>query len=401
MITSKVLYVDDDPNILAACARSFGRSHALTTATSGAAGLEIIRDDGPFAVVLSDMRMPGMDGVEFLSAVHRQAPDTVCMMLTGNSDQETAMNAVNKGGIFRFLTKPCMPDDLRAAVDAGIRQYRLITAEKELLSNTLLGSVRALADVLSLVNPMAFARGSRIRPIVRTIVQNIEIAHTWQFDLAALLSQVGCVVLPQAVIEKVYAGKKLSSSEEEMYSSHPRNGARLIEHIPRLEPCAEMIAGQLTPFEEMTPHSPDEPAYNIAMGSQILHVALDLDALVSTGVPKHSAVLRLKERRGEYNPDLLDLIDRIALPGVDDAQHRTKMELSIWKLTPGMITDDAIHTSTGTLLVPKGVEITQPIIQRLRNFASGAGVKEPIHVLVSGQPGAQAGTCNQNRLDAA
>lgn len=389
-MTGKILYVDDDPNILAACARSLGRSLALTTATSGAAGLEILRAEGPFAVVLSDMRMPGMDGVEFLCAVRRHAPDTVCIMLTGNSDQETAMNAVNKGRIFRFLTKPCAPEDLRDALDAGLRQHRLITAEKELLSNTLLGSVRALADVLSLVNPMAFACGTRIKPIVKAISQNMGLAHAWQFDLAALLSQIGCVVLPPAVIEKVYAGRRLTEEEAEMYASHPKNGSRLIEHIPRLEPCAKMIEGQLTRFDEMTPSVQGPQVDDVTIGSQILHVTLDIDALISRSMPKHTAVLRLKERRGEYNPELLDLIDQITLPGVDDAQHRTKMELSIWKLKPGMIVDEAIETSSGTLLVPKGVEITLPIIQRLRNFASGAGVKEPIHVLVNSPAGAHA-----------
>ena len=152
-MTDKTLFVDDEPNVLAACKRSLGRKVKITTATSGAEGLETIRKDGPFAVVLSDMRMPEMDGIQFICAVRQLAPDTVCMMLTGNSDQETAMNAVNRGQIFRFLTKPCPQEDLFAALEAGIKQYRLITAEKELLQKTLTGSIRALVDVLGLVNP--------------------------------------------------------------------------------------------------------------------------------------------------------------------------------------------------------------------------------------------------------
>ena len=133
----KILYVDDDPNILAACKRSLGRKLSIATAPTGAEGLKIIRKDGPFAVVLSDMRMPEMDGIEFICAVRQQAPDTVCMMRTGNSDQETAMYAVNKDQIFRFLTKPCPQDVLFTALEAGIKQYRLITAEKQLMQRKM------------------------------------------------------------------------------------------------------------------------------------------------------------------------------------------------------------------------------------------------------------------------
>ena len=179
-MSDRILYVDDEPNVLAACKRSLGRKLDITTATSGAEGLEIVRKEGPFAVVLSDMRMPHMDGVEFICAVRKQAPDTVCMMLTGNADQETAMNAINKGQIFRFLTKPCPQEDLSVALQAGIRQYRLITAEKELLNKTLMGSIRALSDVLGLVNPKAFARCSRIKLIVKALVEELKLEHAWQ-----------------------------------------------------------------------------------------------------------------------------------------------------------------------------------------------------------------------------
>ncbi|MFH1417727.1 MAG: response regulator, partial [Planctomycetota bacterium] len=136
-MSKKILCVDDDPNILNAYRRGLRRLFEIETAEGGAEGLEAIASQGPFAVVVSDMRMPGMDGIQFLTAVKKRAPESVRIMLTGNADQQTAMDAVNEGSIFRFLTKPCPPEHLAKALTAGIEQYRLITAEKELLGKTL------------------------------------------------------------------------------------------------------------------------------------------------------------------------------------------------------------------------------------------------------------------------
>ncbi len=381
-MSDKILYVDDEPNVLAACKRSLGRKLKITTVTSGAEGLEIIRKDGPFAVVLSDMRMPEMDGIEFLCAVREQAPDTVCMMLTGNSDQETAMNAVNKGQVFRFLTKPCPQDILSTALENGIKQYRLITAEKELLQNTLLGSIKALSEVLSLVNPKAFARGNRIKPIVKALVAELDLDHAWQYEIAALLSQVGCIVLPPKIIDMVFSGEKLATKEAEMYASHPIHGSKFLNNIPRLEKCARMIDGQMKRFDAIETSGLDADEKAVVLGSQILHVALDFDLYLSDGFNRQAAVLKMNNKEGEYNPQLLKILTAISIPGIDGILMGTVKELEIWQLAVGMYAEKEILTSTGTLLVTKGAEITQPLIERLRNFAKGVGVQEPIKVFV-------------------
>ena len=90
----------------------------------------------------------------------------------------------------------------------------------------------------------------------------------------------------------------------------------------------------------------------------------------------------MKARPGEYNPDLLDLLGRVPLPRVDDALEGMVKELTIGNLTPGMYAHEEILSTNGTLLVPKGGEITHPLIQRLKNFANGVGVREPVRVLV-------------------
>src|SRR4029077_11303089 len=130
----------------------------VETAEGGEAALDKIAAHGPFAVVVSDRQMPRMDGIKFLSLVKERAPDTVRLMLTGNADLDGAIKVVNEGNIFRFLTKPCPLEVLGKAVEDALGQYRLVTAEKELLNKTLSGSIKLLCDILSMIDPQSFGR---------------------------------------------------------------------------------------------------------------------------------------------------------------------------------------------------------------------------------------------------
>ena len=130
-MTGKVLFVDDEPLVLDALRRMLHDKFHICTASSGEKGLAAVKQDGPFAVVVSDMRMPGMNGAEFLAQIRKDAPDTVRMLLTGFTDLDAAIAAVNEGNIFKFLTKPCRKDDLVHAVSLGIEQYRSAHAGKE------------------------------------------------------------------------------------------------------------------------------------------------------------------------------------------------------------------------------------------------------------------------------
>jgi len=127
----RVLCVDDDPSLLDGLRRELNRRFDITTALSGAAGLEALEREGPFAVVVSDMRMPGMDGATFLGHVRERAPETVRVLLTGHADLDGAIAAVNQGNIFRFLTKPCPRDMLIEALETSARAYHQGVGQRE------------------------------------------------------------------------------------------------------------------------------------------------------------------------------------------------------------------------------------------------------------------------------
>jgi response regulator RpfG family c-di-GMP phosphodiesterase len=375
-MTEKILFVDDEPNILESIARQLRKRFTLHTALGGEEALRIMKEEGPFSVIVSDMRMPGMDGVQLLELVKDLYPDTVRMMLTGNADQGTAIDAVNKGQIFRFLNKPSSTAVLVPALALAQRQYRLITAEKELLDKTLKGSVKVLSELLSLSNPTAFSCGYRIKNIVVELANLMNQLQIWKFEIAALMSQIGCITLPIDILHKKNADIELSAEEDEMYRSHPRIGASLLAGIPRLESVAVMIGEQMRPYDAFTAEvSNDETG---VLGAQILHVALDYDRLLFLGRNHKDAIRALSPETGEYNPELLELLEKVKV----QEKHASIVSLRVHDISVGMIAEENILAKNGILLAPKGLEITWPVLQGLLNFSRQGGVQEPVMVRV-------------------
>lgn len=120
-----ILCVDDDPDILASFKRNLRNLFTIDTALGGEEGLKAISEKGPYSVIVSDMQMPEMNGIQFLSKAKEIAPDSVRIMLTGHADISMAIEAVNEGNIFRFLTKPCSPETLSKALQSGVEQYQM------------------------------------------------------------------------------------------------------------------------------------------------------------------------------------------------------------------------------------------------------------------------------------
>jgi response regulator RpfG family c-di-GMP phosphodiesterase len=382
-MTEKILFVDDEDNILQSIKRELRKRFDIHIALGGAQALEVLKTDGPFAVIVSDMRMPVMDGIQLLSTVKDLYPDTVRLMLTGNADQGTASEAVNKGQIFRFLNKPCPTSTLVMAIVLAQRQHCLITAEKELLDQTLKGAVNVLSELLSLANPIAFSSGLRIRNLVVRLSQQLHLPNLWQFEIAALLSQIGCVTLPHDILHKFYAGEKLDPEEEAMYQNHPQVGSKLLEKIPRLGIVAAIIANQLQPCSSFDDASqlPDD----VIAGAQILKIYIDFDRFLHRGASRAEALQRLNKAEAAYNPEILRLLAGLKL----EAQQEKILSVDIRGVSVGMIVEKDIMAVNGVLVIPKGQEVTWSILQGLTNYAQQVGIQEPIIVRVNQEQSCQ------------
>ncbi len=365
-MADKILFVDDEPAVLDGYKRLLHREFTVDTAVGGEQGLSRIREDGPYSVVISDMRMPGMNGAQFLAQVRQTAPDTTRMLLTGYTDLNAAMDAVNEGNIFRFLTKPCEKETLGKAITTGLVQYRLVAAEKELLENTLMGSIKVLTEVLSAASPEAFGRSMRIARYVRHLVEKFRLPSPWRFEAAAMLSQLGCVTLDPEVIQAACVGENLSPEDQARFATHPQVARDLLVNIPRLESIAWMISQQITNQSvNGIPAPPASSADDIVLGAKMLKVAVAFDNSKMRGLSDEEAITSLRSRRNELDREMIDALTSMKADGA-------RMELrkvATSRLTTGMILQQEIRNRTGMLLGAKGQEVTHALLIKLSNFS--------------------------------
>jgi response regulator RpfG family c-di-GMP phosphodiesterase len=371
MSNPRVLLVDDEPAVLEGIQRLLRKQYDITLANGPQAALDAIDDARPFAVIVSDMRMPGMNGAQLLSRFYQRTPDTVRILLTGQADLDAAISAVNDGHLFRFLTKPCPHEQFAPALAAAVEQHRLITAERVLLEQTLLGTTRALTELLSLLDPGVFGAATRQHERVRAIASKLGVKDAWQAEIASMLSSVGFAVLPPDVVKKWHSGASLDEAETGMLARVPEIVDRVLGNIPRLESVREILHHQTQRFEPKRTSAREKSEGPIA--SRILKAVNDLGAAESQAGSMSAALKVLHDRALEYDPDVLR-----ALSELFGSKPPEIKELSLKEIQIGMVLARDVTTRTGTLLVAKGTRVTFQLLDRLRNFDQRVGVVEPI-----------------------
>jgi len=373
----KILFVDDEPNVLQSIRRQLRKEFDLDTAEGGEEALQMLNANGTYAIIVSDMRMPGMNGVEVLAQAKKDSPETVRMMLTGNADQQTAVDAVNHGDIFRFLNKPCDSDELAKAIRNGLRQHELITAEKELLEDTLRGSIKALADVLSLSNPEVFGKTTRFKNQVRQIGVGMGLADLWQYESAAMLSQIGCVTVAEDLLQRRLGGHPLADDQMAEYAAHAAIGADIVAKIPRMEGVAEAIRYQEKNFDGSGFPKDPVKGEEIPLGARLLKIVVDFDAFESTGAPSADALARIKQQAPHYDPDVLAAFEK----SMQRDMAQTVVTVDIMQLTDAMVLAEDVVTSGDTLLIAKGQETALSVRRHLQNFKNKGLIGDAVKVL--------------------
>ena len=373
---ARVLLVDDEPRVLEGIALSLRRRYAIETASTGAAALEILAQRPGVAVVISDMRMPAMDGKMFLNQARKVSPDTVRLVLTGQTDLATAMAAVNEGQVFRFMTKPCPPAVLLPVIEAAVEQHRLLTSERVLIEQTLRGAIKALTDVLSLANPAAFGRGTRVARSVGEMAAALDMPERWSLEVAALLSQLGFMTLPVELAERVHHGHALTDEETELVLKLPNVAEKILADIPRLELVRRILVACVRPVKRLVMGA-DEKSRFMLRASHMLRIAMDYDDLINKGQSPEQALASLTARTF-FDPDVLGALTAAKTAGTHEAEER---HVALAALRPGMIAAEDIKMTTGTLLVARGFEITAGFVERAKSFRPGT-VQEPVRVLL-------------------
>lgn len=377
----RVLCVDDDQFVLAGMQRILHSKFSVHVASDPISALKLIDESAssPFAVIVSDLAMPGVNGIALLKRVREMAPDTVRVLLTGHANIDSAIAAVNDGAIFRFLTKPCGASALTAAVCSAAEHYRLAMSERVLLERTLHGSVKALIDILTLVNPSAFARGTRLKRYVARVADALEVDNQWEVEIAALLSRLGTVSLPPALVDKLHAGKELSQEEQCLADSVPALAASFIAEIPRLDGVHEILVFQNTGFDGANSPRRGVRGEKIPLGARILKVATDLDALEAGGMTASVAIAALSDRANVYDPRVL----RAFVKSIEsDTAPVSVRHVRLGEVVPGMVFAVDVTGANGLLLAARGQEVGRALTERLRYSMPGALLDQEVVVIV-------------------
>jgi len=365
----KILLVDDEPHVVESLAVLLRRDFDVRTASVPQDALRTLSEINDLAVVVSDMRMPGMDGATFLHEIMMRRPDVARILLTGEAGRDGAIRAVNEGQILRFLTKPCPSEDLKKAIEAGVIQHRLVHSERLVLQETLLGCIKALMEVLAMANPAAFGRAERIKKTAMRCAERFGCTDFWQLEAAAMLSQLGYITLSQELLEKMYAVQSLSEAERRKVDAVPDVSNALLEHIPRLEPVIQILAAlkyddaQIARLGEGT----------IGLGTRILGAVIEYESLLASGKARDQIFKLLHQRSKRFGEKLLMQLDDCIGPKERGAAPLSRTpdekEIPLRDVMPGMRLQSELRAANGTLLVPINFQVTKTLLDRIANVA--------------------------------
>lgn len=380
-----ILAVDDEPMVLRAYQRSLGDQFNLRTAEGPIAALEMLEAE-EYAVILTDLKMPGMDGIDFLQGARTLRPDAVRLMISGHADMGDALNSINEAGVFRLMLKPCPTEKVAEALNAGLEQYRLITAERQLLESTLNGAIHTLTDILSLLDSEAYGQAQLRRGMARKLALELKQAP-WNFEMAAQLADIGRASLPTALNEKIKNEQPLSEAETHMLEQVPEFSSNLLQRIPRLESVTEAILYQDKHFDG-TGFPKDALANEqIPIAARVLHAIKALLALTAQGNSPEDAISFLKREPKRYDPAIVRALYACIHLLRKKSTGTGPLEIKLHKLAEGMVLLKDIRTTSGMMVLPTETRITQLHVQRIRNFAQFNRLEEPFLVEIPGQAG--------------
>lgn len=374
---SKVLIVDDAPEHIQVLMETLKDEYTIVAAINGEKALELAASEPVPDIILLDIMMPGMDGYEVCSRLKAQAKTSkipvIFVTAMDQVENETAGFAI---GAVDYVTKPISPPIVRARVKTHLSLRHAQQRLQDLLKKTLGGSVRVLVDILSLANPAAFSRSSQLRQLVKEMSINLGLNDIWKLELAAMLSQIGCVTLPAETLNKLYAGEDLTEEEREQYAGYAARGAELIAHIPHLESVAGMIARIQEPLGwEYTIEPRKRDA--VIIGGQLLQITTDYIQHVNSGMSPESVIQQMNNGEEKYDLVLVNTLERVL--GIK-AQELSEKTVTVKDIFSGMILNQDVYSEDGTLLAVNGTELAPATVKIIQHHSESEGIKGPIRV---------------------
>jgi len=407
-----LLLVDDEANVLSSLKRLFRPcGFRILTAEGGALALQILEQEH-VDLVISDMRMPEMNGAQFLQQVYERWPDTIRILLTGYAEIEATIDAINKGHIYRYISKPWEDNDIILSIQHALRQKELERAnqgleeltrkqneelkdlnanlEKKVVARTeelrqtmgflevaheklkkgFITSIRVFSNLIEMRGGSLAGHSHRVAELSRMIAQKMGMKDNEVQDvfLAALLHDVGKIGLPDYLLEKSYAS--LTGEERSIVYKHPIKGQTALMALEQLHGAAILIRSH---HEHFDGHGyPDKlVGLEIPLGARIIAVANEYDAvqigtLTSKRLKQPDAVLFIQEGRGQrYDPAVVDAFMSVTKSSTQAVQE---LALHLEQLKSGMVLSRDLMSNEGDLLLSKDHVLDASLIGQIRGF---------------------------------
>lgn len=370
----RVFIVEDDEMIVETTRTALeALGYEITGST--AKGEEAILGVPDADVVLMDINLAGeMDGIEAAAEIRKRFNVPVLFM-TALEDEET-FKRVAVCEAFGYLLKPFRIRELHVAVQMALFKHRKEVERSILLDKTVGGSVRVLTEILAEIEPASFGRGQKVKEYAVILAGPLQIENAWELEVAALLAQVGFLMLPRSLVQKYRSGVPMVQVEHALLRRMPEFGAELVAQIPNLEKCSEMILYQSKNFDGSGFPVNELNGVEIPLGGRILRVLSDVVRYEMAGSGKAKIMDALQNSKGLYDPAIV----KAAIVNIVDAAPTGSKPVMLQDLAIGAVLKAPIESTDGTVLVATGNKISGLALKRLRNFAELTGIKEPIYV---------------------
>jgi response regulator RpfG family c-di-GMP phosphodiesterase len=372
-----ILVVDDTPENIDILQEILNPLYQVKAATNGLRALEIACGGAPPDLILLDIMMPGMDGYQVLQRLRKNAVAKFIPVLFVTTLIE--MESEERGfqlGCQDYLTKPVSASLVRARVKTHLEQYRLLKTERELLEKTLKGALAMVLEMLSLLDPVSFEVARRMGELAERLARKLKMESPWELDLAAVLSQIGAVTIPEPVLAKVRAGIILTTPERDMFSRIPEIGYQLIRNIPRMEQVAELVHYSQKNFNGTGFPADAVAGDDIPLGARILRVAFDFLVLVPLKGSSGNAVNEMLSRSTWYDQAVLLALKEV-LHDLAREDRPAPAPFTLDQLRPGQMLAEPAASVDGRIFIQTGTVLGVSHIEKLRNIARLTRLKEP------------------------
>jgi len=379
-----ILCVDDDPNVLASLARGLRRNFTVHTALSGSEALAILQQGGPYAAILADMRMPSMDGLEFLTQAAILAPETVGAMLTGNVDQATAVQALNSRTVHRFITKPASTEIITETLQACCILHEELRSKRKVLERAMEGGLCLLTEVYQAADKHILGGPDLLMEYVSSFFHNIHPNKQTprELDIALMFKHIGNAAIPGSLMRRAAVGEVLTPSEEQLIQSAAAAGIQLLYALPGMEAVARILHYQDKGFDGSGAPEDTLKGEEIPFGSRLLRVMSDLLKLETAGMKRMDALMQLGRNAHLYDPEILKVC-RLRWQFDKSTQvKRVTQSLNFGDLCISDVLAEPVHSRDKQLVAPEGTVVTSPLLRRIRELQQRGSLSEKVNISV-------------------